>query len=122
MIKYFYAHDITKRMEEIVRKLNMKHVDTSRLVCVRSKGSGSKRTIARCHALPRIMQFALGTNAYYIVEILAERFDGLSEEEQTKTLIHEVMHIPKSFGGGFKFHNVVTRRNVEEMYRRFVNA
>lgn len=122
MIKYYYAQDITEQIEKIVKKLRMQHVDTSRLVCVRSKGSSSKRIIARCHALPRIMQFALGTNAYYIIEIISEQFDGMSEEEQAKTLIHELMHIPKSFGGGFKFHNIVNRRNVDDMYRKFLKT
>jgi len=29
------------------------------------------------------------------------------------------MHIPKTFGGGFKFHNYVNRREVERMYKLF---
>ena len=41
----------------------------------------------------------------------------MSREEQDKTLIHELIHTPKSFGGGFKHHNVINRRNVEKLYR-----
>ena len=43
----------------------------------------------------------------------------MSREEQDKTLIHELMHIPKSFGGGFIFHNVVNESNVEVEYERY---
>ena len=29
------------------------------------------------------------------------------------------MHIPKSFGGGFKHHDVVSDKNVERMFKKF---
>ena len=29
------------------------------------------------------------------------------------------MHIPKTFGGGFKHHNFVTERNVNLMYKEY---
>jgi predicted metallopeptidase len=45
----------------------------------------------------------------------------MSREEQDKTLIHELMHIPKSFGGGFIHHNIVTDRNVNKLYRIYKN-
>jgi Predicted metallopeptidase len=67
------------------------------------------------------MQLALGINAHYVVEILTENYDRLSEEEQIKILIHELMHIPETFGGGFRMHSDhVTRRNVEKLYRKLV--
>ena len=40
-------------------------------------------------------------------------------EEKVKTLIHELMHIPKAFGGGFRHHDVVNRKNVENLYKRY---
>ena len=52
---------------------------------------------------------------------MSERFDNMSEIDKIKTLIHELMHIPKSFGGGFKYHNVVHDRNVDIMYERYVS-
>ncbi|MFH0833001.1 MAG: putative metallopeptidase [Candidatus Aenigmatarchaeota archaeon] len=121
MIRYEKADDINQRMVTIANKLGMKH-DLSRVVCVRSHGSSARRTLARCHALPRIMQLALGTRAVYVVEVIAEKFDKLSGEEQDKTIIHELMHIPKSFGGGFRNHSqYVTREKVERMYRKFLS-
>lgn len=72
---------------------------------MRSKDSGSRRTIARCHALPRIMQLSLNQKPHYVIEVISERYDKLSKEEQTKILIHELMHIPLTFGGGFRAHN-----------------
>jgi len=69
------------------------------------------------------MQVALKQKPHYIIEILSERFDRLSREDQTKVLIHEVLHIPHCFGGGFRAHKpYVTRAKVEKMYREFVNT
>jgi len=118
-IKYEPAPDILARLYEIARKLDvdMKHVKFSGVYAVRSHGSQSRGTIARCHALSKIWQKALGIKAVYIIEIISERFDKMSREEQDKTLIHELMHIPKSFGGGFKHHNFVNRKNVDKLYK-----
>jgi predicted metallopeptidase len=123
MIQYELAEDIAGSVRDIIRKLPMTHIDQSRLVCVRSKGSGSKRTIARCHALPRIMQLALNQKAHYIIEVISERFDKMSREEQTKVLIHELMHIPHAFGGGFRAHYpYVTQKKVDRMFKQFLEA
>ena len=123
MIQYELAEDIALSVKDILCRLDMTHVDKSRLVCVRSKGSKSKRVIARCHGLPRIMQFALNQKPQYVIEVVSERFDKLCKEEQIKVLIHELMHIPHSFGGGFRTHMpYVTQKNLERMYIRFLHA
>ena len=64
------------------------------------------------------MQKATGLKPFYALEFLSERFDKLSEEEQIKVVIHELMHIPKTFGGGFKYHNWVTDRNINKLYKK----
>lgn len=121
MICYERAPDIQERIQIIAGKLDMKH-DLARVICIRSKGSSARRTLARCHALPRIMQLALGTKAVYVIEVISEHFEKLSAKDQDKVLIHELMHIPASFGGGFRYHQpYVTRDKVEQMYRKYVN-
>ena len=116
-IKYELDEGIMARLYEIAKKIGMEHVKFSGVYAVRSRGSASQNTIARCHALGKIWQKCLNIKAVYIIEILHEVFDKMSREEQDKTLIHELMHIPKSFGGGFKHHNVVNRRNVDKLYK-----
>jgi predicted metallopeptidase len=123
MIRYELAEDIGVELREIIEKLHMAHIDGLRVVCVRSKGSASRRIIARCHGLPKIMQLALDMKPHYIIELISERFDGLSSEERKKVLIHELMHIPHTFGGGFRCHRpYVTRKKVEMMYKRLLQA
>ena len=41
MIEYHLAEDIDARVKEILRKLKMTHIDESRVICLRSKGSGA---------------------------------------------------------------------------------
>ena len=121
MIRYELAPEIESKLKRISKKLKMDHVDMDRVRGVRSYGSTGKGIIARCHALPKVMQLALGINAHYVIEILTENYARLSKEEQIKILIHELMHIPETFGGGFRMHkDHVTRKNVEKLYRKLV--
>lgn len=123
MIQYHPAEDINSMVKEILQKLKMTHIDETRLICLRSKGSTSRRVIARCHGLSRIMQQALDKKPHYVIEVVSERFDQLSKEDQTKVLIHEILHIPRSFGGGFRAHKpFVTGRKVQRMYDQFMKV
>ena len=119
-IKYELAPELMIRLREIARKIGMEHVNFAGVYAVRSRGSDSRGTLARCHALSKIWQKCLGINAVYIIEVINERFERMSREEQDKVLIHELMHIPKSFGGGFKHHDVVTSRNVDKLYKVYI--
>lgn len=118
-MKYEFALDLQERMNEIVNMLGMEHIDINRVRCFRSSGSSTKRTIARCHTIGKLMQKAIGVQACYTIEFL-ERFEKLNRKEQDKVIIHELMHIPKAFGGGFRQHDFVCDRNVEIMYEKFV--
>ena len=117
-MKYVYAPDLQKIAEDVCVLL-FPHVKLDRIKCFRSYGTSSRGTIARCHALGKLMQKALGIDAFYPLEFLAERFDKFSPEEQLKIIIHELMHIPKTFGGGFRQHDFVTEKNVNICYREY---
>jgi len=120
-MRYESAPDLQKKAQEIADVL-FPEIPMHRVRCFRSFGTSTKRTIARCHTLGKLMQKALGIKAIYALEFLAERFDKLKDEEKIKTIIHELMHIPKTFGGGFKHHNVVTEKNVNKLYKEYKNA
>jgi len=119
-MKYEFSPDLQEIAEEISRSL-FPHVIIERVKCFRSYGSSSKYTIARCHALGKLMQKALDTKAHYVLEFISENFDKLDEKEKLKTIIHELMHIPKTFGGGFKHHDFVCEKNVNFFAQKFEN-
>ncbi len=119
-MKYEYAPDLQARMEEIIELLNMNWIYKDRVRCFRSYGSSTKRTIARCHTIGKLMQKAMNVKAWYAIEFL-EKFGKMSKSEQDKVIIHELMHIPKTFGGGFRQHDFVCDKNVEIMHEKLVN-
>jgi predicted metallopeptidase len=120
MINYYNAPDIKRRIEEIIKILKFDHVNLKNLHCIRSRGSNSKKTIARIHGLGRIWQEALDIEPIYIIEVIHERFDYYSSTSQDRTLIHELMHIPKEAKGGFRHHKeYVSIENVDIWYKRY---
>lgn len=121
-IRYESADDIQARLVDIVITLNLSHIDLDRVACVRSYGSSTKRVLARCHGMSKVLQIAMGTRAFYVLEFLSERFDRLDDSEQEETIIHELMHIPKNFGGGFRHHDHVSDGNVKTMQKRYQKA
>ena len=104
----------------IIDILRFDHVKPESIYTVRSRGSKARRTIARIHGLGRIWQMAMDLEPTYIIEVIAERYNYLTPEDRDRTIIHELMHIPQSFKGGFRHHkNYVTENKVEVWYQRF---
>jgi len=68
----------------------------------------------------RIWFDALGMKPHYIIEVLSEEFDRLDETEKEKVVIHELMHIPAGFSGGFVPHKGrINRRSVDKMHKEY---
>jgi predicted metallopeptidase len=116
-IKYIEAPEIKKQVDKIVEDLELFHVVPQFVFCVRSKGSKAKRTIARIHGLGKLWQGVLNIPPSYTIEVISEIYDKMSKEDKERTLIHELMHIPGGFSGGFRPHKgYVERKMVEELY------
>jgi predicted metallopeptidase len=119
-IQYFEAPDVKLLADEVIGRLEFFHVVPQSVYCYRSKGSKSRRIIARIHGFGKIWQMALGLPPAYVIEVLSERYDKLSQEDKEKTVIHELMHIPRGFRGGFRPHKgYVSRQQVERMYSEY---
>jgi len=117
-MKYELAPDIQKIAEEISGIL-FPHIKIERMRCFRSRGTSSRGTIARCHTIGKLLQRAMNTGAFYALEFISERFDRLDSEEKVKVIIHELMHIPQTFGGGFRHHDHVCERNINRCYMAY---
>lgn len=98
------ASDIKSDIGQILKVIDMPHVDSSRIFCYRTTGSKS-RSYARIWAFPKIFQDALDLKPAYVIEVLSRHFDHLSDDDQKKVLIHELLHIPKNFSGALLSHN-----------------
>jgi predicted metallopeptidase len=121
LISYERAPDVEELASKIIDSLSLDHMDKSRLHFYRSKGSNSRRVQARIHGLGRIWFDALGMTPHYIIEVISEEYDRLMQREKEKVVIHELMHIPSKFSGGFVPHKGrINKRTVEKLHRSFV--
>lgn len=118
------APDIQALLSTLLQHLDMPHVDAGRIIAYRSTKSKA-RAYARIWSLPRIWQDALGTKAHYVIEVLSEKFDHLPHDRQLKVLIHELMHIPKSFSGALVPHkgahgrHHIHHKKVDQLYKQY---
>lgn len=114
--------NLKKRVEKIISTLFFTHIDSKRIVVFKSYGSRS-RARARIWGFPRIWQKALNKPPFYCLEVLAEKFDKLDDDEKTKILIHELLHIPQNFSGALLPHRCkykkIDNQTIENMFRRF---
>jgi predicted metallopeptidase len=118
-IKYFEAPELKQQVDQIVEDLELYHVVPQFVYCVRSRGSKARRTIARIHGLGKIWQGVMNLPPSYTIEVISEIFDKMAPEDRERTLIHELLHIPGGFSGGFRPHKgYVNRQTVEVCYKK----
>ena len=119
-LEYTSLPEIDREIAQIIQVLEWGHLDPNRIRVVSSRGTKSRRILARCHALPKALQTGLAIPAHYVIELVSENYDPLSEIEKTKTLIHELLHIPSTFGGGFRHHDYVRASRVKKLYEKYI--
>ena len=115
---------LKRQVDEIIEKLNFNHIKVKQVKVFRSIGSTS-RARARIYAMPRIWQKALEIKPHYCIEFISENFDHLSDNDKVKVMIHELMHIPKTFSGALTPHrgkgrrDQVTSRMVNQLFKKY---
>ena len=124
-MQWLPAHDIHSRMRRIVRALGLDYISPARIRCVRVSGSRAN-ALARIWGLPPIFQDALRLRPHYVIEFMVPAFDRLSRREQDRVLIHELLHIPRTFSGGIRPERSpslsINNRTVERYYRQYLAA
>lgn len=119
------AKDIKEELEKILKKIEFPHITLERIICFRSFGSKSSAR-ARIWSLPRVWQQALNVKSHYVIEVLTEKFDKLSSDDQKRILIHELLHIPKTFSGSLRPHSGRTWKldhtMVERLFKQYKNS
>jgi predicted metallopeptidase len=119
-ITYSEAPDVKKMADEITEELGFFHVVPQFVFCIRSKGSASRRTIARIYGLGKVWQETLNLPSAYVIEVISERFDKFTQEDKEKTIIHELLHIPATFAGGFRPHKgYIDDETVEQLHKTY---
>jgi len=91
------------QLKKTIKQAGVSWVKASRIFTYRSINAKT-RAYARIWGLSRIWQKALKEDPAYILEVISEKFDRLSNHEKSKVLLHEVAHIPKNFSGALVPH------------------
>jgi predicted metallopeptidase len=102
-VDWVEAPDIASRSLKLISDLGMDWILYERLYFYRSNFSKA-RAYARTWGLPALWQRSLGVEPAYIVEVLSEHFDKLSQRDQDKVILHELTHIPHNFSGALVPH------------------
>lgn len=113
--------EIKNELSTIIDRLSFSHIRKNNIFCMRAFDSKT-RAYARTWAFPRIFQMALGMEPVYVIEIISRHYDKLSEEEKIKVLIHELMHIPKTFSGNLRPHQYGKKsinKEVKKLYELY---
>ncbi len=117
------APEVKERINRIVRLLGWDYIDLNKVIAFESRGTKSNYVHARCWSFPRIWQIALNMEARYIIEVVGERYEKLNDENKDKLLIHELLHIPKTFSGALRPHkgyinNAIINRYYNELKQK----
>lgn len=119
-MNYAKAPEIKKILDTLVDRLNMSYIEKTGIHAIRSFDAKT-RAIARIWGMSRLFKEVAGIKPQYIIEVNAKRFDKLRERDKIKTLIHELMHIPKTFSGALLSHrgryHAINDREVEKILR-----
>lgn len=118
-IEWVEDKKIEKRVRELSDGGRLDHINPARVFCFRSRGAKT-RAYARIWGLSRIFQQALAIGPAYVIEVISEKFDKLPSDKQDMVLIHELLHIPKTFSGALVPHHDrggVNEDRVREIYR-----
>ena len=120
LMQYALAPEIKLQIDQLVEKLQMNYIVTRNIHCIRSFDAKT-RAYARIWGMAKLFKEVAGLEPHYIIEVISKRFDKLSEREKIKTLIHELMHIPKTFSGALLSHrgryHQINDREVEKILR-----
>jgi len=119
-MQYKLAPEIKRQIRTLAKELNFTHIKPNQIHCIRSFDVKT-RAVARIWGMAKLFHEVVGIEPNYIIEVNAKRFDKLSEREKIKTLIHELMHIPKTFSGALLPHrgryNEISDREVEKILK-----
>lgn len=117
---YKRAPEIKRQIRILVKQLNFSHIKINNIHCIRSFDAKT-RAFARIWGMAKLFKEVAGLEPHYIIEVNARRFDKLPEREKIKTLIHELMHIPKTFSGALLSHrgphHEISDREVERILK-----
>src|ERR1700682_5696363 len=103
-VKWEKDEAIKERVLRLVIDLEIDWVIPDLVYTFRSYNSESN-AIARIWGLNKVWQMAIDHDPAYVLEVISEKFDGLSERQKDEVILHELAHIPRNFSGALMAHS-----------------
>ena len=124
-MRYEIAPEIKQQIDILITKLELNHMKKENIHCIRSFDAKT-RAYARIWGMSRLFKEVAGLEPHYIIEVISKKFDKLPEREKIKTLIHELMHNPKTFSGALLSHrgpyHRINNHEVEKIMRLLIEV
>lgn len=108
---------LKQQLKKTIERAGVTWVKASRIFTYRSVNAKT-RAYARIWGLSRIWQKALKVEPAYILEVISEKYDKLSDHEKSKILLHEIAHIPKNFSGALVPHTKRRKGSFRDKLRK----
>ena len=118
-MKFAEASDILTLTRRVINESQITWVNFEDLFFMRSTGSSS-RAIARIWGFPKVWQLALQIGPKYIIEVVSEKFDQLSDEKKYEVIAHELNHIPRNFSGALLPHTRRGKSNFKDRLKQIL--
>src|SRR5258708_1743499 len=103
-VQWLQDDTLKERVVRLVIDLEIDWVLPDNVYTFRSYNSTSN-AIARIWGLNKVWQMAISHEPAYVIEIISERFDNLSERDKDEVILHELAHIPRNFSGALMAHS-----------------
>lgn len=100
MVEYKEDPELKLKAMEIAKNLNLDHIDFDRIHFYRYYCN--TRTIAKISGFFKTLQLAYPhIRPFYVITVNDYNFEKISEREKNQSILHELLHIPKTFSGEF---------------------
>lgn len=123
LMQYKLAPEIKRQIRVLIKELKFVHIKPNQIHCIRSFDAKT-RAVARIWGMAKLFHEVVGIKPNYIIEVNAKRFDKMNDRDKIKTLIHELMHIPKTFSGALLPHrgryHEISDREVEKIIKQLL--
>ncbi len=120
-LKFITDDKLHRALELIVEELGLNHIRLDKVYIVWSKGSKTT-ALARIWGLPSPFVRLGICDPTYVIELVSEKFARLSCNDIVETIVHELLHIPRSFSGGLRQHGDWSKkRNMRKLLSRISN-
>lgn len=112
------APDIKIRIKKLL-VLTSLPFNVENITALRSYNSRA-HAYARIWGLSKVWQMTLNKDPHYIIEILSEKYDSLTDTKKDEVLLHELAHIPANFSGSLVPHIRRGKRNFKSKVDKLI--